>query len=59
MMTQARMILAGLVVAAILAGGAYVWWTRKALANAMRRLLAFAMDAARRQWRLLTPTRRW
>jgi uncharacterized iron-regulated membrane protein len=49
MMTQARMILAGLVVAAILAGGAYVWWTRKALANANARVVAAEQQASLNQ----------
>ena len=49
MITQARLILAGLVVAAILAGGAYVWWTRKALANANARVTAAEQQASLNQ----------
>lgn len=49
MFTQARLILAGLIVAAILAGGAYVWWTRKALANAQARVVAAEQQASLNQ----------
>jgi uncharacterized protein HemX len=47
--TQVRLILAALVVAAILAGGAYVWWTRKALANANARVVAAEQQASLNQ----------
>ena len=49
MLTQAKTIIAALVVAAILAGGAYVWWTRKALANANARVTAAEQQASLNQ----------
>lgn len=40
MFTLPRIAISALIVAAILAGGSYVWWTRKALANAQARTAA-------------------
>jgi hypothetical protein len=44
-----KALFAAVVVAAILAGGAYVWWTRKALANANARVTAAEQQASLNQ----------
>lgn len=49
MLTQAKALIAALIVAAILAGGAYIYWTRKALANANARVAAAEQQASLNQ----------
>lgn len=44
-----KAVIAAVVVAAILAGGSYVWWVRKALANAQARTAAAEQQASLNQ----------
>lgn len=49
MFTLPRIAISALIVAAILAGGSYVWWTRKALANAQARTATAEQQASLNQ----------
>lgn len=49
MFTPLRIAISALIVAAILAGGSYVWWVRKALHNAQARVAAAEQQASLNQ----------